>query len=591
MASITHSRSESRAAAAKTSLGLAARLLPASLSLAAGAVHLAMSPIHAPGSSTEAIGFAVVGWAQIVLAFALLVRPSREVLVGTILLNTAVIIGYIVSRTVGLPLGETPGVAEPVKTIDLMTTIFEAALVACAALLLARPDLAEVESGSKGLSFEAIAVAAAIPLLILAVTSVELSDPTVSQHSHGDAGSGLVSTAGGHTHGSGGGTTDAAALAAVAKSRCDLGINPASYWQETTLAGIDTVTGGENPGTVGAIQGSPELDKLIGLHTTVKGEIGDAQMVLALAKVNDEVYDNWLRWLGASGKANHTHGATTTTATTSASATTGSAAAPDDTGMGGHLGPQPWTAMTNKSDCQQLESELAEARDTALKYPTVKDAKAAGWRQVTPYVPGIAAHFMNFSLVDDKFEIDKPEMILYDGTDDSSHVIGLSYYILHQGDAEPTQGFTGPNDHFHRHIGLCTNATGVIGDSTTTEEQCTAMGGHKANGGNGWMNHVWIVPGCESPWGMFSGASPVLDGDLSKNASEGPSCAGSGTRARYNLEPGERTTCPHRPEARSRSRAETSAPFRYNRSSRRPARAASRFATTRALSRRHASPA
>ena len=540
MASITHDQSESRAAAAKSSLGLAARLLPASLSLAAGAVHLAMSPIHAPSSSAEAIGFAVVGWAQIVLAIALLVRPSREVLVGTIVLNTGVIIAYIISRTVGLPVGTNPGVADPVEAIDLMTTIFEAGLVACAAFLLARPDLAEIEGGVKGLSWEAVAVAAAIPVIVLAATSVGLSDPELVQHNHSDSGSGLVSTAGGHTHGSGG-ATDPAALAALAKDRCDLGINPASYWQETSLAGIDTVTGGANPGTVSAVQGSPELDKLIGLHTTVKGEIGDAQMVLALAKVNDEVYDNWLRWLGASGKANHAHGAT---ATTASGATTGSAAAPDDTGMGGHLGPQAWTAMTDKSQCAQLESELAEARDTALKYPTVKDAKAAGWRQVTPYVPGIAAHFMNFSLVDDKFEIDKPEMILYDGTDDDSHVIGLSYYILHQGDAEPTQGFTGPNDHFHRHIGLCTNATGVIGDSTTTEEQCAAMGGKKANGGNGWMNHVWIVPGCESPWGMFSGASPVLDGDLTKNQSEGGSCAGSGTRARYNLEPGEKDNVP-----------------------------------------------
>ena len=75
------------------------------------------------------------------------------------------------------------------------------------------------------------------------------------------------------------------------------------------------------------------------------------------------------------------------------------------------------------AECDALEGELALARETALKYPTVKDAKAAGWRQVTPYVPGIAAHFMNFALVDDKFEINKPEMILYDGTGDDARVL------------------------------------------------------------------------------------------------------------------------------------------------------------------------
>jgi hypothetical protein len=54
------------------------------------------------------------------------------------------------------------------------------------------------------------------------------------------------------------------------------------------------------------------------------------------------------------------------------------------------------------------------------------------------------------------------------------------------------------------------------------------------------MNHAWVVPGCESPWGVFSGASPLLDGDLQKDAgASGAGCAGSGTRDRYNLDAGE----------------------------------------------------
>jgi hypothetical protein len=170
----------------------------------------------------------------------------------------------------------------------------------------------------------------------------------------------------------------------------------------------------------------------------------------------------------------------------------------------------------------------------------VKDAEAAGWRQVTPYVAGIAAHFMNFGLVDGEFNIEQPEMILYDGTDDDSRVVGLSYYIRHPGSAEPTQGFTGNNDHYHRHDGLCVDGSGVIGDSTTTVEECEAMGGRKANGSAGWMSHAWVVPGCESPWGVFSGASPVLDSKLAENSGDNDgACAGSGVRARYNLDPGQ----------------------------------------------------
>ena len=523
MASIAQSNSSE----SDSQYGLAPRLLLAALALAAGGVHLAMTPIHASSSTTEGIGFAAVGWLQILLAMGLLARPTRTVLQATILVNAAVIVAYIISRTTGLPLGAHAGEAETIEGIDLMTVVFEGLLVLVPGVLLVRPRFGAGLVGGSRASFETIAMASAVPLVVLFATSVALADPELLQHS--DGGAALVSTSGGHAHGGTTAVSDAQ-LVSLAEDRCDLGLNPAAYWRETTLAGVDTLMGGEattgGHGATAAVQGSAELDRITALHTTVEGEVGDAQMVLALSKVSDDVYDDWLRWVGASGMNDHSHES--------------NAAAPDDTMMGGHLGPQPWHAMTGQAECDALEAELALARDTALKYPTVADAKAAGWRQVTPYVAGIAAHFMNFSLVDDTFEIDKPEMILYDGTGDDARVVGLSYYIRHDGDAEPTQGFTGINDHFHRHIGLCVNASGVIGDSTTTEEECTAMGGKKANGGNGWMSHAWVVPGCESPWGVFSGATPMLDGTLTDNSgTAGAGCAGSGVRGRFDLNAGE----------------------------------------------------
>lgn len=482
--------------------GLAPRLLLASLALAAGAVHLAMAPIHAPQSTTEAIAFAVAGWLQILLAIGLVLRPSRELLVGAILLNAAVIVAYIISRTAGLPFGADPNQAESVQGIDLMVTIFEAALVAGAGVLLVSPGFAADRSPS-GFSIESFGIAATVPLLVLFATSVALADPDLVTHGHGD--DSTVLSSGGHGHG-GSSITDPE-LVALASNRCDLGFNPAAYWKETSIAGIDTITGGEasvlDHNAAAQVVGSPELDKLITQHLTSKGEAGDAAMTLALAAVSDDVYTNWLRWLGASGIANHAHDE--------------NPLAPDDNdGMGGHIGPQAWHAMTDQEQCEALAAELELARQTALKYPTVKDAKDAGWRQVTGYVPGIAAHFMNFRLVDDTFNIEEPEMLLYDGTGDDARVVGLSYYVRHAGPAEPTQGFTGNNDHFHRHDALCVNATGVIGDSTTTEEECAARGGRKANGQQSWMNHVWVVPGCESPWGMFSGGNPLSTPSLAR---------------------------------------------------------------------------
>ncbi len=510
------------------------RLQLAALALAAGGVHLAMAPIHAPDSTVEAVGFTVVGWMQILIAFTLVVRPSRPLLQAIVVLNLVVIGAYVVSRTAGLPLGAHPGERDSADLVDVMTAVFEAVLVAGAALLLLRPTFASARVGDGRLSPERIAIAAAIPAVVLFVTSAVIADPELVQHSHGgdDA---LASSASVHDHGDGAGVSDVQ-LATLAESRCDLALNPAAYWRETTLAGIDTIMGGEavvlGHDAAASVQGSPELDAIISKQMTGKGELGDAAMVVALSEASDEVYDDWLRWVGAAGLSDHQHG--------------GNEMAPDDNhGMGGHLGPQAWHAMTDQAQCDALAGELALARDTALKYPTVADAKAAGWVQVTPYVPGIAAHFMNFKLVDGTFDIEQPEMILYDGTGDDAHVIGLSYYILHPGAAEPTQGFTGTSDHYHRHDGLCVDETGVIGDSTTTEEDCTARGGRKANGQAGWMSHAWVVPGCESPWGVFSGASPLLDKTLFANAGkDGGGCAGSGVRERYDLNPGAEENTP-----------------------------------------------
>jgi hypothetical protein len=53
------------------------------------------------------------------------------------------------------------------------------------------------------------------------------------------------------------------------------------------------------------------------------------------------------------------------------------------------------------------------------------------------------------------------------------------------------------------------------------------------------MSHAWVVPGCESPWGLFSGANPMLDMALAETSgTDGGGCAGSGVKDRYDLTPG-----------------------------------------------------
>jgi len=510
-------------------LALPARVLLATFSLAAGVIHLVMVPTHAQESTLDGVGFAVVGWVQIIGAIALLLKPGRRLLQATVLFNLAVIGVWAWSRTVGLPVGGHAGLVESVSGIDLLCAVLEGALVIGTAALLLRPDL-----GTR-LSHPTVVLASAIPVAVLIITSVVLADPSTANHVHSQGSSTVALTP----------------AQTVAASRCDLGVNPASYWSEATTAGVDTIgvatTGATAttpttaadghvhgaaatatpPTTAAPVQGSAELDKLIDISTK-GGEGNDARAIVALSDAPDDAYQNWLRWLPALA-ALHSH-------------TTG--AVDDNGGHGGHLGPQTWVAMTDPAQCAKLSSELDQARTTALQFPTAADAKAAGYMQVTGYVPGIAAHWMKFSYVDGRFEIDKPEMLLYDGNGEDAHIVGLSYYILSDSTVEPTQGFAGENDHYHRHVGLCVKGAMVVGDSTTTTEQCDALGGKKTSGG-AWMSHVWVVPGCESPWGVFSAASPMLDAKLAASSGkDGGGCAGSGVKARYDLQPGTTTNTP-----------------------------------------------
>lgn len=532
------------------------RTVLAAVSVGAGVIHLAMVPSHAGGSTLEAVGFAAFGWAQILVGLWVALRRSPPALPALAAVHLAALGLWAWSRTAGLPFGAHPDEAAAVTAVDGLAAAFAAVGGLGACVLMVLPGLGR-RAGSMGMAFAGAAVASALLGTSLALASPAARDHAAT-HEHADAatasllGAGAESVAG-HPHPTleaavdpsigvvasagaasaagldahGHPATAAPAATVAVEDRCDVGFNPVAYWEETATAGIDTVGGShgtaaghDHAAVLRSIEGSADLDRLVAMTTADGAEGKDARIVVELAEVTDEVYAAWLAWLPTYTAA--AHGT--------------SVSADDNGGHGGHLGPQPWVAMTDQAECDRLAAELERSRAVALQYPTAADATAAGWYRVTGYVPGIAAHYMNFRLVDGTFDIDEPEMLLYDGDGPDANIVGVSHYLIHESDYEPTQGFTGPNDHFHRHIGLCVGTGGVIGDSATTEEECAAQGGRKQSASGGWMNHVWIVPGCESPWGMFSGASPLLDGSMrSVSGTDGGACAGSSVRDRYDL--------------------------------------------------------
>jgi hypothetical protein len=179
----------------------------------------------------------------------------------------------------------------------------------------------------------------------------------------------------------------------------------------------------------------------------------------------------------------------------------------------GHTGFFKWTAMDRPAR-DVLTQQLAVAHQVTLDYPTVASAVAAGYHMTTTYVPCIGAHYINTRYLY-SFDPSRPAMLLYDGTNPDSRIVGLSYAQL-SGKTTP-EGFAGSNDLWHQHNlngGLCIKAGVVVGAESVSAADCKARGGQKVPLDSLWMMHAWVADGWPSAWGIFSAEHPDLGGKI-----------------------------------------------------------------------------
>jgi len=171
----------------------------------------------------------------------------------------------------------------------------------------------------------------------------------------------------------------------------------------------------------------------------------------------------------------------------------------------------------------ELDRQLGITREVARQMPTVADATAKGYSRVGPYFPGIGAHFMREyeplttvpDGVMDDVDLRNPFMLIFDGTQPTSHLTGFMYYSVSP--VEP-EGFVGRNDTWHYHEDICFgySASGIevpYGlDHSATPAQCAKVGGRLLPR-TGYMLHVWSVPRFEMTdayGGVFGEANPKL---------------------------------------------------------------------------------
>jgi hypothetical protein len=169
----------------------------------------------------------------------------------------------------------------------------------------------------------------------------------------------------------------------------------------------------------------------------------------------------------------------------------------------------------------ELLRQLALTMDVIKKYPTVKDAEAAGYRRAGPFIPGLGTHYVGgrmgagrgSAMTDD--DILHPSTIIYDGNKPTSPIAGFMYISSVMAGAPEPEGFAGPNDHWHYHTGIClvrgaNGAQEALGfDGSITQDGCKTKKGNWV-AATQYLLHVWTVPGYSNPLGVFAHANPAL---------------------------------------------------------------------------------
>ncbi|HEV7810746.1 MAG TPA: hypothetical protein VGO64_09105 [Candidatus Limnocylindrales bacterium] len=146
-------------------------LMMAGLSAGAAAIHLAAAPPHYAELGDLGAGFLASAAFQAWWAVRALGTPSRRLIDLGILVNVAIILTWAWTRTVGLPIGEFAGRAEPVGLPDGASIGFELGLVG---LLVVRRLGLDAGLGPRSLG-RTLASVAVVPVLGLVIVLTSLS--------------------------------------------------------------------------------------------------------------------------------------------------------------------------------------------------------------------------------------------------------------------------------------------------------------------------------------------------------------------------------------------------------------------------------
>ena len=167
----------------------------AMLSVLAAVIHFAVAGSHFQEYWLFGVFMLSVAWLQLGWAAAALFRPTRLLVSSGAVLNAAVIVVYILTRTVGDIVGPYPGDAEPAGFGDLLCTVAEAVIVAgCLWLLVTRASRAVRRDQASLAAATGAGVLAALLSVALVDGGPEMTMTASASPAAGAAGSGAAAS-------------------------------------------------------------------------------------------------------------------------------------------------------------------------------------------------------------------------------------------------------------------------------------------------------------------------------------------------------------------------------------------------------------
>lgn len=156
------------------------------------------------------------------------------------------------------------------------------------------------------------------------------------------------------------------------------------------------------------------------------------------------------------------------------------------------------TAADFTAACPLIDQQIRAATAGMEAYQDINVAIAAGYGQITPYIPGQGLHMSKGGLAglgshDLEFNQSDPEALLYEpdaSTPGGWRLGGAMYIIPITLTPFPPDGFATNEDPWHYHEWLCIGPGGAWVQENVSQATCTANGGvwiEKA----GWLVHLW----------------------------------------------------------------------------------------------------